>query len=51
LGEQFTVDSNQRLSLKKAASVPLASTTEAADLQATLNSLITNLRASGIIEG
>lgn len=51
LGEQFTVDSNQRLSLKKAASVPLASTTEASDLQATLNSLITNLRASGIIEG
>ena len=50
LGKQFTVDANQRLSLKKAASVSLAPSSAGADLQATLNTLITNLRASGILE-
>ena len=46
-GGQFTVDKNQRLTLKKAKPVQNAT---ADTVQDTLNTLIINLRASGIIE-
>ena len=50
LSSQFTVDDNQRLSIKKAATVALT-TQSGATAEATLNQLITNLRAAGILEG
>ena len=55
LGEQFTVDSNQRLALKKARTVPLTTQGEYAGssnerTEQILNQLIINLRASGILE-
>lgn len=46
-GAQFTVDKNHRLTIKKARSVQLASANTVED---TLNTLITNLRESGILE-
>ena len=46
-GTQFTVDKKQRLTIKKARSVQNAT---ADTVQDTLNTLITNLRASGILE-
>tara|TARA_Y100000593_G_scaffold24317_2_gene48468 strand:+ start:3492 stop:3698 length:207 start_codon:yes stop_codon:yes gene_type:complete len=46
-GDQFNVDKNQRLTIKKARPVQHA-TSET--VEETLNSLITNLRESGILE-